>query len=90
MIQKIADVEFGIPETPTPLDSANVDNGDTPTKLKMLTNFWPLLPYRRQFFSAIRRQIWQIFDPSPLKECQHLKWTVSNQLLNVDYLYTEL
>ena len=28
-------------------------------------DFWPLPPYRRQFFTTIRRQIWQIFDPSP-------------------------
>ena len=37
-IQKIADVDVGIPETPTPLDSANVGNGDTPPHLKMLTS----------------------------------------------------
>ena len=33
-------------------------------------------PLRRQFFSTIRRQIWQIFDPSPPKTCRRLKWMV--------------
>ena len=33
-------------------------------------DFWPLPPYRRQFFTTIRRQIWQIFDPSPTEKCQ--------------------
>ena len=43
---------------------------------QIFTNFWPLPPYRRQFFSTIRRQIWQIFDPSPPKTCRRLKWMV--------------
>ena len=30
-------------------------------------------PYRRQFFSTICRQIWQIFDPSPPRACRRLK-----------------
>ena len=39
-------------------------------------DFLPLPPYRRQFFTTIRRQIWQIFDPSPPKTCRRLKWMV--------------
>ena len=27
-----------------------------------------------EFFSTIRRQIWQIFDPSPPRACRRLKW----------------
>ena len=46
--------------------SANFSQFLTPTPLP-----------RRQFFTTIRRQIWQIFDPSPPKKCQHLKWMVS-------------
>ena len=38
--------------------------------------FDPYPPYRRQFFSTIRRQIWQIFDPSPPRACRRLKWMV--------------
>ena len=38
-------------------------------------------PYRRQFFSTIRRQIWQIFDPSPPKACRRLKWMVPNKII---------
>ena len=34
---------------------------------QFFTNFWPLPSYNRQFFSVIRRQIWQIFDPSSPK-----------------------
>ena len=37
-------------------------------------------PYRRQFFTTIRWQIWQIFDPShpptPTKKWRRLKWMV--------------
>ena len=43
---------------------------------QIFTNFRPLPPYRRQFFSTIRWQICQIFDPSPLKTCRRLKWMV--------------
>ena len=39
-------------------------------------NFRPLPPLRRQFFTTIRRQIWQIFNPSPPKKCRRLKWMV--------------
>ena len=39
-------------------------------------DFGPLPPYRRQFFTTIRRQIWQIFDPSPPNKCRRLKWMV--------------
>ena len=45
-------------------------------KGKIFILFWPLPPYCRQFFSTIRRQIWQIFDPSPPKTCRRLKWMV--------------
>ena len=38
--------------------------------------FWPLPPSRRQFFTTIRRQIWQTFDPSRPKKCWRLKWMV--------------
>ena len=31
---------------------------------------------RRQFFTTIRQQIWQIFDPSPPKHYRRLKWMV--------------
>ena len=31
---------------------------------------------RRQFFSTLRQQIWQIFDISPPKRCWRLKWMV--------------
>ena len=49
------------------------------------TNFWPLPPYRRQFFSTIRWQIWQIFDPSPPKTCRRLKWMVpESNWFNID------
>ena len=40
---------------------------------QIITNFWPLPPYRRQFFSTIH---WQIFDPSLPKTCRRLKWMV--------------
>ena len=36
-------VDVGIPETPTPLELANVGNGDTPSSLK---NADVLVPYR--------------------------------------------
>ena len=36
-------------------------------RLQFFRDFQPLPPYRRQFFTTIHRQIWQIFDPSPLK-----------------------
>ena len=39
-------------------------------------DFWSLPPYRRQFFTTIRWQIWQIFDPSLPKKCWRLKWMV--------------
>ena len=45
---------------------------------QFFTLFWPLPPYCRQFFSTIRRQIWQIFDPSPPSACRRLKWMVPN------------
>ena len=42
--------------------------------------FGPLPPYRRQFFTIIRRQIWQIwqiFDPSPLRHADFLNgWSL--------------
>ena len=41
-----------------------------------LHDFWHLPPFRRQFFTTIRRQIWQIFDPSPPTKCRRLKWMV--------------
>ena len=55
-------------------------------------NFWPLPPYGRQFFTTIRRQIWQIFDPSPPKQCRHLKWMVPNCSKNSKqcHLYSEI
>ena len=43
---------------------------------QIFTIFLPLPLYRRQFFTTIRRQIWQIFDPSPPKACRRLKWMV--------------
>ena len=37
-----------------------------------------LTPYRRQFFTAIHHQIWQIFDPSPLKNADILnEWSIT-------------
>ena len=51
---------------------------------KMLANFhdfWPLPPYHRQFFTTIRRQIWQIFDTSPPKQCRRLKWMVPKMMM---------
>ena len=39
-------------------------------------------PYRRQFFTTIRQQIWQIFDPSPPKKCRRLKWRGKTSSLN--------
>ena len=47
-------------------------------RLKIFHDFRPLTPYGRQFFTTIRRQIWQIFDPSPPKQCRRLKWMVPN------------
>ena len=44
-IQKIADVDVGIPETPTPLDSANVGNGDIPPHQKC----WRLLEAKKKY-----------------------------------------
>ena len=45
-------------------------------------NFWPLPHYRRQFFSTIHRQIWQIFDPSPLKNADVLNgWSPTKFVL---------
>ena len=42
-------------------------------------------------FSTIRRQIWQIFDPSRLKTCQRLKWMVplkvKNQIWDIPQYY---
>ena len=43
-------------------------------------DFWPLPPYRRQFFTTIRRQIREIFNPSPPKRCRRLKWMVPYRL----------
>ena len=44
---------------------------------QIFTNFWPLPPYRRQFFSTIRRQIWQTFDPSPQRHADVLNgWSL--------------
>ena len=40
-------------------------------------DFLSLPPYRRQFFTTIRRHIWQIFDPSPLKNADVLNgWSL--------------
>ena len=38
-------------------------------------------PYHRQFFTTIRRQIWQIFDTSPPKQCRRLKWMVPKMMM---------
>ena len=38
-------------------------------------------PYRRQVFTTIHRQIWQIFDPFPPKQCRRLKWIVPKSTL---------
>ena len=53
------------------------------------TNFWPLPPYRRQFFNTICRQVWPIFDPYPPKTCRRPKWMVPYLTLNKD-CYTSL
>ena len=37
-------------------------------------DFLPLPLCHRNFFTTIRLQIWPIFDPSPPKKCQCLKW----------------
>ena len=51
---------------------------------QIFTLFWPLPPYHRQFFTTIRRQIWQIFDPSPLKNTEILNaW--SNGYQNITW-----
>ena len=39
-------------------------------------DFWPLPPSRWQIFTTIHRQIWQIFEPPPPKNCRRLKWMV--------------
>ena len=45
-------------------------------------NFWPLPHYRRQFFSTIHREIWQILDPSPLKNADVLNgWSPTKFVL---------
>ena len=49
---------------------------------QIFTLFWPLPPYHRQFFSTIRRQIWQIFDPSPPRACRRLKWMVPMHIVS--------
>ena len=41
----------------------------------------PYPPYRQQYFTTIRRQIWQIFDPFPPKQCRRLKWIVPKSTL---------
>ena len=38
-------------------------------------DFWPLPPFRRQFFTTIRWQIWPMFDPSP-KKCLLNGWSL--------------
>ena len=44
---------------------------------QIFQDFLPLPPYRRQFFTTIRRQIWQIFDPSPLRNADVLNgWSL--------------
>ena len=46
-------------------------------------------PYRRQFFTTLRRQIWQIFDPSPLENANVLNgWSLMQFLvfLNIGQL----
>ena len=52
---------------------------------KTLANFHKFLtptPLPSAVFSTIRRQIWQIFDPSPPKTCRRLKWMVPKSLLS--------
>ena len=45
------------------LFNKNENKGDHPFKTSAnFHTFWPLPPYRRQIFSTIRRQIWQIFS----------------------------
>ena len=52
---------------------------------KFFHNFWPLPPYCRQFFTTIRRQIWQIFDPSPLKNADVLNKEGVQQLRRTNF-----
>ena len=52
---------------------------------QIFTHFRPLPPYRRQFLCTIRRQIWQIFYPSPPKTCRRLKWMVPKTFQDVIY-----
>ena len=45
---------------------------------QIFTLFDPYPPYGRQFFSTNRRQIWQIFDPSPLEHADVLNgWSLN-------------
>ena len=46
--------------------------------------------YRRQLYSTIRRQIWQIFDPSPPKTCRRFKWMVPCGIFNFFQLFQRL
>ena len=44
-------------------------------------DFWHLSPYSRQVFTTIRRQIWPIFDPFPLKNADVLNgWSHSSSV----------
>jgi hypothetical protein len=62
-----------------PSDHHSTHHSDHP--FKKSANFHdslPLPPSRRQFFTSIRRQIWPIFDPSPLKNADVLnRWSHS-------------
>ena len=42
-------------------------NVGSSTAAALTARFLTPTPYRQQFFSAIRWQIWPILDPSPLK-----------------------
>ena len=52
---------------------------------KTLANFYKFLTPTPlpSAFSTIRRQIWQIFDPSPHTTCRRLKWMVPKVKIQV-------
>ena len=62
-----------------------VDMGPSNQDVGKFSRFLTPTPLRRHFFTTIRQQIWQIFDPSSLpqsKECQRLKWMVPKMIVD--------
>ena len=53
-------------------------------------DFRPLPPFPCQFFTTIRHQIWQIFDPSPLKNADVLNgWFLAPKYIDIPPNHTQ-